>query len=128
MFVGCKVLGIGRLLSVNCFHDNLLLHKMLLTQWQTDLKDRTLLTLTVTSLDSAMMHINNHLTEVQSNARTVNMQAIRIGALIEAVKDMLQAVTIKSHASIHYLEFEILVIMREVNLNRSTIETILKGI
>ena len=128
MFVGCQVLGIGRLLSVNCFHDDLLLRQMLLTQRQTNLKDRTLLTLTVTSLDSTMVHIDNHLTEVQPNARTVNMQAIRVGALIEAVKDMLQAVTIKSHTGINDLELEILVIVREIDIYRTAIETVLKGI
>ena len=54
---------------------NLIRRQMTITQRQAHLKDCAALTLAVVSLDGTMVHIHNHLTEVQTNTRSCNMQA-----------------------------------------------------
>ena len=67
------------------------------TQWQCDGEDGTSLAVsTVMCLDGSVMHVDNHLTEVQPNARTLDVETLGILALIETVEDMLQAVLVES--------------------------------
>ena len=75
-----------------------------------------------------MMHVDNHLAEIQSDAGAINMHAARVIALIEAVEHMLEAIVVETYTRIHDTEADILVIVSEPNLHLTTLITILESI
>jgi hypothetical protein len=54
------------------------------------------------------MHINNHLAEVETDARTVDVHTVGVGSLIETVEDMLQAVGIEPYPIIDDLKLHLI--------------------
>ena len=75
-----------------------------------------------------MMHIDNHLTEVQADARTVDMEATRVTTLIEAVEDVLLTIAVESDTCIDDLECDVSIIVSQPDVNLSVVEAVLEGI
>ena len=79
------------------------------TQRQAHSKDTTLRILTIGSLDGSMMHFHHHLTEVQSDASSLDMQGTCCTRLIETVEDLMY-IALDTHAVVDDLQKSILMI------------------
>ena len=77
-----------------------------IAQWQADGENSALAISAVLSLNRTMMHGNNHLTEVQANACTINVHSTGIASLIESVENMFQAIFVDTHAIIRNGKFQ----------------------
>ena len=108
------------------WNQDLLGREVSLTQWQVDGEDATLHIFTVCSLDGAMMHLNHHLTEVQTNTCTLDMKGMR--STIEAVEEPI-GIAFDAHTRINNLQnSSIPLAFCHAHLNGSTVIGVFEGI
>ena len=86
-----------------------LFRQMPVTQRQTNGKDTSLNILAVSGLDGAVMHFNHHLTKIQTNTRSLDMNRSRGAALIEAVEELTH-ITLDTHTVVNDLQLGSLLI------------------
>ena len=76
----------------------------------------------------AVVHVDNHLAEVQSDTRAVDMEAARVAALIEAVEDMLQSLAVDTAAGVADFETCLLVGGAETQADGAAVGGVLEGV
>ena len=103
--------------------------QMFAAQRQVNGEHTSLLVAAIGGLDSAMMHLNHHLAQVQSDTCALDMHATRAGTLIETVEE-LAWIALDAHTIINHLQDSALVlsILRYTHLNLTAIVGVLKGV
>ena len=101
---------------------------MVAAQGQRDGEEGAALVVAVVGTDGAVVHVDNHLAEVQADARAVDMQAAGVATLIEAVEDVLQVVAVEPHAVVGHLECGLLAVGGQADVDGSAVVAVLEGV
>ena len=82
----------------------------------------------VMGLNSAVMHVDNHLAEVQADARTLDVQALGVASLIETVEDVLQAVLVEPDAVVGDTEHGVLAVVGQTDHHLAVLGGVLERV
>ena len=82
----------------------------------------------VVGINSSVVHVDNHLAQVEPNARAVYLQPAGVGTLIETVKNVLQIVILQAYAAVDNLQLSLRIRSRQAQLHIAAILIVLKGI